>query len=62
MAANASDARDDQVWKKLWELKIPAKIKSFGWRILHGVIPCEAILTNRHITKCRELPSLLGRV
>jgi len=38
-----------QVWKKLWKLKIPAKIKIFGWRALKGLVPCNAILANRHI-------------
>jgi hypothetical protein len=28
------------VWKKLWKLNIPAKIKNFGWRVLHGLVPC----------------------
>jgi hypothetical protein len=38
-----------KVWKKLWKLKIPAKIKIFGWRALKGLVPCNAILANRHI-------------
>jgi hypothetical protein len=41
---------DNQVWKKFWKLEIPMKIKIFGWRVLHGVILCWAILANRHIT------------
>jgi hypothetical protein len=31
------------VWKKLWKLNIPAKVKIFGWRLLHGLIPCFGI-------------------
>jgi hypothetical protein len=37
------------VWKKLWKLSIPAKVKIFGWRALHGLIPCFGILANQHI-------------
>jgi hypothetical protein len=38
------------VWKKLWKLNIPSKIKIFGWRALHGMIPCLGILVNRDIS------------
>ena len=38
-----------QVWKKLWKLHVPGKIKIFGWRALCGLLPCRAILANRHI-------------
>jgi hypothetical protein len=37
------------VWKNLWKMKIPGKVKVFIWRALHGVIPLKAILANRHI-------------
>ena len=36
------------MWKKLWKLKIPGRIKIFGWRALHRLIPGRAILANRH--------------
>lgn len=38
-----------RVWKRLWELAIPAMIKKISWRALHGLIPCHGILANKHI-------------
>jgi hypothetical protein len=39
-----------QAWKHLWKLDLPGKIKIFGWRALHGFIPCMSVLANRHIS------------
>jgi hypothetical protein len=35
--------------EKIWKLNIPAEIKIFGWRALHGFIPCLGVLANIHI-------------
>jgi ribonuclease HI len=37
------------VWASLWALRVPAKMKIFSWRFVHGTIPCKAVLANRHI-------------
>jgi hypothetical protein len=37
------------VWRILWQLKIPSKVKIFLWRSLHGIVPLKSILVNRHI-------------
>jgi hypothetical protein len=37
------------VWDILWKLSVPAKIKIFGWRALHGLIPGVGVLANGHI-------------
>jgi hypothetical protein len=37
------------VWDILWKLNVPAKIKIFGWRALHGLIPGVGVLASRHI-------------
>jgi hypothetical protein len=34
------------VWKTVWRMKIPSKIKIFLWRALHGIIPLKCILSN----------------
>ena len=37
------------VWKGLWKLKIPSKVKIFAWRALHSILPLNGILAIRHI-------------
>ena len=37
------------VWEILWKLQVPSKIKIFGWKALHGIIPGMSVLANRHI-------------
>jgi hypothetical protein len=44
------------VWKELWKLKIPGKVKIFSWRALHGILPLKCILANRHIGESAECP------
>jgi hypothetical protein len=45
----ATGVGDVAVWGIPWNLQVPSKIKIFGWRVLHGAIPCKGILANRHI-------------
>ena len=28
-----------QIWKKLWKLRVPNKIKVFRWRVYHEILP-----------------------
>jgi ribonuclease HI len=44
------------VWKILWRLRIPSKIKIFAWRALHGILPLKCILANRHIGTSAACP------
>jgi len=50
----------DEVWSHLWQLAVPGKIKIFGWRVLHGLIPCRGIFTNRHIENSSSCPACHG--
>jgi ribonuclease HI len=44
------------VWKSVWKLKIPSKIKIFFWRALHGILPLKCIMANRHVGTSSECP------
>jgi hypothetical protein len=46
---NITESASNDIWEKLWSLEIPSKIKIFGWRVLHAMIPCRGVLANRHI-------------
>lgn len=53
---SAGSVGDNQTWKKLWILWLPAKIKIFGWRVLQGLIPCRGVLANKHIGNNSSCP------
>jgi hypothetical protein len=44
------------LWNKLWRLKVSGKIKIFGWWALKGLMPCRAILANRHVGESGGCP------
>jgi ribonuclease HI len=50
------EGASNSVWEKLWSLQIPSKIKIFGWRVLHAMIPCKGVLANRHIGNMAGCP------
>lgn len=39
----------DEVWKGIWKLKVPPKVKVFWWRVLHEFLPARQILHCRHL-------------
>jgi hypothetical protein len=47
---------NNPVWKELWRLKVPSKIKVFAWRALHGILPLKSILVNHHVGTSGECP------
>lgn len=38
-SSSSSRVYDKFGWKMLWGLKIPPKIKVFGWRVIKGILP-----------------------
>jgi hypothetical protein len=47
------------IWKEVWNLKLPGKIKHFTWKALNGSLPCYGILANRHIPLVPNVHSAL---
>ena len=39
----------DPIWKKLWKLSVPPKIKCFWWRVLRGFLPVREVLHKRRL-------------
>lgn len=37
------------MWKTLWKLKVPNKIKVFGWRAYHNILPTHVNLAQKQI-------------
>ncbi|KAK9991446.1 hypothetical protein SO802_026431 [Lithocarpus litseifolius] len=48
-----SSGRSDmqKVWQALWRLKVPNRIKIFGWRLCHGILPTWVNLARRRIIR-----------
>ncbi|KAL0005891.1 hypothetical protein SO802_013452 [Lithocarpus litseifolius] len=42
---------DHQVWNRLWQLRVPSKIKVFGWRACLNIFPSKVNLVRRQILK-----------
>ena len=45
----APPIRDKQVWKEIWQLKVPPKIKNFLWRACRNTLPTKQALMKRKI-------------
>ena len=49
------DIQDQRMWKKVWSLNIPPKVRTFMWRACLDVLPTNANLARRKVridTKC----------
>jgi hypothetical protein len=51
-----STSLNNPTWKILWKLDVPAKVKIYCWRIMHGVLPLKSILLKRHIGTTSTCP------
>ena len=40
---------DHKIWKQLWQLHVPSKIKVFGWRACLNILPSKVNLVRRHV-------------
>ena len=37
------------LWKKIWSLKVPHKVRVHVWRICRGIVPTVEALRERHV-------------
>jgi hypothetical protein len=49
MDGHQPSSSDDRLWKSVWKLSVPPKVKVFWWRVLHEFLPAKQILHRRHI-------------
>ncbi|XP_075473945.1 uncharacterized protein LOC142505003 [Primulina tabacum] len=48
--ASCSSLQLKSLWKFLWALSIPPKVRIFCWRVAHNIIPTERNLLNHHVS------------
>ena len=48
-AESSRSAKGQLTWKALWRLKVPSKLKVFGWRACHQILPTRVSLAKRKI-------------
>ena len=48
-AESSNRSGRQQLWSTLWKLKIPGKIKIFGWRACHDILPTWMSLAKRKV-------------
>ena len=51
-----------ELWSAIWTLKLPNKIKIFGWRAGHATLPTAENLTRRKVTSESNCPLCLREV
>ena len=49
MEESSSGQNKGLIWKRLWKLHLPNKIKIFGWRACHDILPTKKNLAQRRI-------------
>ena len=45
-----------ELWSAIWKLKLPNKIKIFGWWACHDILPIAVNLTRRKVTSENNCP------
>ncbi|XP_072079573.1 uncharacterized protein [Arachis hypogaea] len=48
----SSSVKYGKLWKKVWGMQVPQKIKMFSWKACHNIIAVNANLYKKKLTKC----------
>ena len=51
-----SEGNQQWMWKQFWKVKIPEKIKIFGWRVIRDILPTRSNLSKRKIPILNSCP------
>ena len=49
VGSSSTTADGRKVWKALWSIQVPEKVKVFTWKVVNNGIPTQANKCNRHI-------------
>ena len=59
MAGSSTSSAYTKIWKVLWNLKIPNKMKVFGWRAYANIFPTRVNLVRRRVLTDDKCPLCL---
>jgi hypothetical protein len=45
----SSSRNSEDLWKRVWSLKVVPKVRVFWWRVMRGIVPDYSTLTRRHV-------------
>ena len=46
---HSSASQDQRLWKRLWSLNVPSKVKTFMWRACYNVLPTKSNLARQKV-------------
>ena len=60
--------RNEKVWKLIWSMNVPPKVRNFVWRVCLNILPTRANLQRRKIAVdpqfdfCKQQPETIGHM
>lgn len=58
--ASTSACNSKRIWKKIWKLRLPSKIRMFAWKVLHDGIQTRANLCKRGVKNVDPICPMCG--
>lgn len=46
---NQPSSSTDGIWKQIWKMEVPPKVRVFWWRVIREFLPARQVLHRRHI-------------